>query len=161
MKRVYYSLFYSKLQYGIAAWGGGPACNIEPLLKLQKRAVRYIVHPFYKLPSHPIFKDLKLLKLHDIYRLEICKITNKMTKFDLNGELELVQLGNKHSYNTRLTTNHNYYSIPCNSNLAKTSFNYIAAKLWREVPTELKLLNPLIFKKRYKKHLIELYNNFP
>ena len=158
MKNVYYSLFYSKLQYCIASWGGSPACNIEPIFRLQKRAIRYICSVPNLTPSHPLFAKLKMLKIHDIYKLEICKLTNKMTKFDLNGELKLINLCNHHNYRTRLTTSNNYYSTSQKTDLGKTSFNYIAPKLWRDVPTELKNLHPINLKKCYKKYLIELYN---
>ncbi len=84
MLQVYHSLFYSKLQYCITSWGGSPACFTDPIFKLQKRAVRYISFKPAKSSTHPLFINLKLLKLNDIYKFEICKLTHRLTKFDLN-----------------------------------------------------------------------------
>ena len=158
MLQVYHSLFYSKLQYCITSWGGSPACFTDPIFKLQKRAVRYISFKPAKSSTHPLFINLKLLKLNDIYKFEICKLTHRLTKFDLNGELQLFNLSQQHTHNTRLNTNNNFYSSTCRTNLGKTSFNHIAPKFWRAVPHEIKHLHPIAFKKKYKTHLIKLYN---
>ena len=44
---------------------------IEPLSKLQKRAVRAISHQPFLVHSLPIFKDLKLLRVVDIFKLRL------------------------------------------------------------------------------------------
>ena len=156
--QVYYSLFYSKLQYCITSWGGSPACNTDPIFKLQKRAVRYISHKPARTTTNPLFIESKMLKFKEIYRLEICKLTHKLTKFNLNGELQLTNLSQQHNHNTRLNTDNNYYSNTCRTNLGKTSFNNLAPKFWRDVPHEFKHLSPTGFKKKYKNYLINLYN---
>ena len=58
---LYNALFMSFLQYGIVAWGQTFDSYIEPLFKLQKRAVRASSHQPFLAHSLPIFKDLKLL----------------------------------------------------------------------------------------------------
>ena len=88
MKSVYYSLFFSKLKYCIGSWGGVSNTILDPIYKLQKRAIRCITSKPSQTPTHPLFTRLNILKLQDIYRFEICKLTNNLTINKLNGELK-------------------------------------------------------------------------
>ena len=60
LKMIYYSLIYPHLLYGIPIWGNADDIHINPLLILQKKAVRLImnkqrnIHTIYKLPGEPI-----------------------------------------------------------------------------------------------------------
>ena len=55
---LYNALFLSFLQYGLVVWGGTYASYIEPIFKLQKKAVRAISFQPRLSPSLPIFKYL-------------------------------------------------------------------------------------------------------
>ena len=66
---LYNALFLSFLQYGLIVWGQTFASYIGPILKLQKKAVRDISFQPRLSPALPIFKDLKVLKLSEIFEL--------------------------------------------------------------------------------------------
>ena len=68
---LYNALFLSFLQYGLIVWGQTFASYIDPIFKLQKKAVRAISFQPRLSPSFPIFKDLKLLKLSEIFELRL------------------------------------------------------------------------------------------
>ena len=80
---IYYCVVFSHLSYGIQAWGS--ACNtyLEVLRIIQNKAVRILSGKQYfqiygeapsPLPSsNPLYKELKILKFSDIYRLNIAK----------------------------------------------------------------------------------------
>ena len=74
LKTIHSSLLACHLNYGILLWGG----KIDQIFKLQKKAVRVITNspPF----SHtdPIFIDLNLLKVQDIYILNQFKFAHKL-----------------------------------------------------------------------------------
>ena len=159
MKTVYYSLFYSKLQYCISSWGGVAKSVLDPIQKLQNRAIRFICCEEPRTPTLPLFSGMGMLKVDAIYRLEICKLTHQMTKNKINGELNLTELSTQHNHRTRLNSNYNFYSASCSTNLGKTAFNHIAPKFWRDVPNELKEMHPARFKKKYKTHLLKLYDD--
>ena len=44
---------------------------INPVFLLQKRVVRAISFAHFNAPSSPIFSDLKILKLHDLFQLKL------------------------------------------------------------------------------------------
>ncbi len=67
---IYNSLVLSHLNFGSLAWGF--QCAI--LTKLQKKIIRILSRSKYNAHSEPIFKELKLLKLEDIVKLQ--EITN-------------------------------------------------------------------------------------
>ena len=68
---LYNALFLSFLQYGLIVWGQTYASYIDPIFKLQKKAVRAISFQPRMSPSLPIFNDLKLLKLSEIFELRL------------------------------------------------------------------------------------------
>ena len=68
---VYNSLFMSFLQYGIIVWGQASALYIEPIFKLQKKALRAISHEHPRSHTLPMFKALKLLRLQDIFKFRM------------------------------------------------------------------------------------------
>ena len=75
--------FLSFLQYDIIVWAQTHMSYIEPIFKMQKRAVRAISQQSYLAHSLPTFEELKLLMLSDVFKLKLIKFvfksTNKMT----------------------------------------------------------------------------------
>ena len=68
---LYNAFFLSFLQYGLIVWGQTYASYIDPIFKLQRKAVRAISFQPRMSPSLPIFNDLKLLKLSQLFELRL------------------------------------------------------------------------------------------
>ena len=73
---IYNSLFVSHINYGSLVWG----TNINRISKMQKRVIRIITHSHYIAHSEPLFKNLKLLKVEDIFCL---KFLHKLAQYEL------------------------------------------------------------------------------
>ena len=69
LRLIYTSLVLPHLQYGVLNWG----FNMGRIAKLQKKAMRYITCSKYNAHTTPIFRDLKLLKLEDIFKVSLLK----------------------------------------------------------------------------------------
>ena len=67
LKSIYLTLVHSHLMYGITAWGNSSTTN--KLYLLQKKALRLINNKTYLSHTDPLFKQEKVLKLHDIYKV--------------------------------------------------------------------------------------------
>ena len=67
MVTLYNSFIYPYLYYCIAIWGNTFTTYLEPLVKLQKRAVRIIKGAKRLDHTEPIFAELRLLKIKEIY----------------------------------------------------------------------------------------------
>ena len=75
LKRLYYSLFYSHLSYGLYIWGPNmSAYNIKKLCNSQKKCIRNISKSKYNSSTDALFLELNLLKLKDVIDLELYKI---------------------------------------------------------------------------------------
>ena len=55
-----------------------------------------------------------------------------------------------HSYNTRSSVSDNFYIKKSNLEIKQKSFSVIGAKLWNEIPTKLRTLSKLIFKRKIR-----------
>ena len=117
---IYQSLIMPHLNYGILVWGS----QHRKLEKVQKRAVRVIVNGRYNSHTEPIFKNLQLLKLHDLCALNDLKFCYKY----LNGMLPsyftsmFVRHSEHHSVATRFANN---FQIPLvRHSFAQNSIRY-------------------------------------
>ena len=155
LKTVYYGLIYPHIQYCISSYGNTAASNLESIIKLHKRVIRNICDRPARSDTHQLFCHLQMLKIKDIHKLQLAKLMHKYKdKYDI-GNNHSVKLSDQHNYNTRLSSNDNYFMPRSRTNLGLRSFRYNGPKLWQTVPLELKNLNfPLL-----KKNLLDRYNN--
>ena len=159
LKLVYYSLIYPYLQYCITSWGTASKCNLDPLVKIQKRIVRNLCRMPARTHTNSLFTKLQLLKLSEIHKLQVGKLMHKYKSNLSNvGEFMSTKLTNKHNYNTRISANNNYFIPQTRTNLGLKSFTYIGPKLWQTVPTEIKNKPFIQFKSQYKKLLLQSYS---
>ena len=61
LKMLYHSLINSHLLYCLHAWSCGLESTLNPLIKMQKRAIRTVTNKIYNSYTVPIFKDLGIL----------------------------------------------------------------------------------------------------
>ena len=83
LKTIYSSLILYQLNYGILVWGQ----NYKRIFKLQKRVMRIITCSKYNAHHEPLFKELKLLKLEDIRKLQELKCYYKLVHRQLPSYL--------------------------------------------------------------------------
>ena len=69
LKIIYCSIIHSNLNFSILAWG----YNCGRLKKLQKRAIRIISNNRYNSHTEPVMKKLEILKLEDLFKLNMLK----------------------------------------------------------------------------------------
>ena len=134
----------------------------KPLKILQKHIIRLIAGSEYCAPSSPLFSQLQILQLEDIYTFEVAK---HMCKFSTNQRsgLKLINycpISKIHSYETRKRVQDNYYTIRTNTKFARRSLSVRGPLIWSDVPNELKNtgISFLKLKKNFKKHLVLKYD---
>ena len=79
---IYNTLSLPHLNYGILLWGAKGKKD-QKLHLLQKKSMRIITSQHYRSHSEPIFKNLGLLMVHDLYYMAIIKFYYNM----VNGHL--------------------------------------------------------------------------
>ena len=152
---VYFALGYPYLQYCLPSWGGTSKTSLQPLLIKQKIVIKTMLWKKYTTPSSPLFHQLGLLKLPEIYDLQIG--TLMFNKIRNNTTQHISSLSEIHSHNTRSSNQLNYFIPSVSSNLGKTSFKYYGPIVWNSLPNEIKVATKSKFKFLIKNHLLQKY----
>ena len=157
LKMVYYSLFYPHIQYCISAWGGAANCYLKPIVCMQKRVIRYVCRVPALTTTNPLFIKTGVLKLNDVYRLQICKLMrNTITGFDVDHN-RFTLASSAHSHNTRFSKKKNFITERPRTRLGLNCFKYLGPKFWSSVPETFKNLKKDCFKVNYKNFLLSNY----
>ena len=139
-------------------WGQASKSQLNKLLVLQKRALRFIF--FAKPRDHdiPLFINTKILPINFLYYQLLAE-----TMFDVSNNLVptniqqlFLQLSHVHSYGTRSSTSENFYIKKSNLEILKNSFSRLGAKLWNEIPTKLRTLSKRKFKFNIRALLLDI-----
>ena len=135
---LYHSLVGTYLQYGIASWGCAKTTALSKLESLQNKVVRYITHsPPFSNVSHE-YKKLGILKLDQIYFVEVGKFMYRNRKDTLplsfNGYFKHID----HSHNTRNRLNSEFSLPQPRTELGKQSIKYTGINIWSEIPHDIK-----------------------
>lgn len=69
--QLYYSLAHSYLHYCLLIWGTTSKTNLDRLLVLQKRAVRFIENLQPREHTPPFFGKLQILTVYQLYNLKL------------------------------------------------------------------------------------------
>jgi len=77
LRSIYFSLFHSHLQYCIIDWGRAYKTVIRPVQVLQNRILKYMTFSKRTSSASNIFKLLKILKVSDLYQLNLEKLIYK------------------------------------------------------------------------------------
>jgi len=160
LKTIYSSLILPYLNYGITAWGNVKNREIKRLNILQKKAVRHIANKPYNSHTAPLFKQLNILTLNDIFLSNCCKLYFKSIKNNLRPYFEQQLQTNRqtHNYATRQQANIHYTNIK--SNLETQLINYKISVAWNKLPHQIKEnlnISPQTFSKNLKRHFTISY----
>ena len=200
LKMIYNSLIYPHLLYGIPIWGNSCQSKIDPLQKLQNKAVRLIVnkhrniHALFELPrrtvrlifdnastlfdipdnpvtywyfdtfikthSDPIFAELKLLKVHDIYKLTtLIFVYESVKKINPTQFHSFYKLSNN-VYNTAANRESKLDPpLVRTASYGLNSLKYDGCILWNELHITVRnACSKNVFKNLVKKGLLASYN---
>ena len=155
-------MIHSHLSYCISSWGSASKTTLNPLDMLQKRAVRIITHSKSKAHTKPLFHKLQILKLQDLYTLEIAKLMHRLHNNSLNicnlNRDTYKLLDNSHSYHTRRKQSKNYFIPRVKTTQSQNSLTYMGPKVWNEIPLNVKNMKYCKFKNELKRRMISDYN---
>ena len=105
-----------------------------------------------------LYQKLNILKLADIYGLELAKYMHQLRNNKLPFSLyDYVKLNEIHSHNTRQTQNAVYFKPRVKKSIGKELLVYRGVKLWENIDNSIKSLSWHSFKKRLKRRLISNY----
>ena len=128
---LYHSLIYSKLQYGILVWGTASKTHLRELIVRLNNIVRIITFSRNCNRMSNLYKSLYLLKLTDMYKLELTKFMvvlhdNRLSKIFYDA---LTKLESVHDHNTRQLTKNVYFKPSVYKNIGRETTLYRGGSL--------------------------------
>ena len=134
---LYYSLVFPYLIYCNEVWGNASAVHLEPIIKIQKRAIRTITFSSYLSPSEPIFQSLNILNFRKLVIQRVCLLMFKISKCDVPKPLHsLFRINNSyHNYQTRRSESI-HVPIGRTEAIYKT-FSYFGAHIWNHISNNI------------------------
>ena len=151
---LYHSLVGTYLRYGIASWGSAKTTALAKLRNLQNRVVRHITHSHYGTNVDAEYKNLGILKLDEMYFLEVGKFMYRNSNLTLPLSFDEYFQPINHHHNTRTRVN-SVFSLPRpRTELGKQSIKYQGVKIWGEIPLDIQNCSDLkTFCNRLKSHI--------
>ena len=154
---MYDSLILSHLQFGITCWGF--ECN--RLFKLQKRALRIMTNSYSNAHTEPLFKDLKLLKLHGFFDIQCMKVFYKFTNKTLPKDFRSLCIYNRDIYEI-VTRNHNQLHLFATrthsaEHVLRHHIPKLIDKFLRYITDRIRTHSIQAFSSHLKSHIIDWY----
>ena len=159
LREVYHALMHSYLRYGIIAWGTAPPTNLKPLEAIVNRAIRIMCFaPFGKIDLEPLYKTLEILKIDQIYSLEVGKFVfkqkNNLLPVCIAQHFD-VRIAPQHGYNLRSNNETRAPILVHRTLLGEKSIQTRGHEEWEKIPEEIKaIVSPIFFKKKLKMYTL-------
>ena len=133
--QLYYTLIYPFLTYSSITWRNTYPTTLQPLITLQKKAVRIISFSDFNSHSSPLFRKLGLLKLGDLTYLDSALFMDDYYSNRLLSTFNnfFKSINKVHQYSTRLAPKKSYYLPKARSNYGKFNVLFSGAKLWNVI----------------------------
>ena len=148
------------MDFGITLWGSSHISYVNKIFIMQKKAIRIISGATckYNEDTNDLFKNLKLIKLHDLYRIQVAKYmfspqrgtrpTPLIKRITYNTEI--------HHHNTRNVQNP--HIAQRRTNIASKNLRHKGPEIWYQLPEELRNTKILeTFAYHLKKYIINSY----
>ena len=110
LKAVYNSLIHPYLTYSILNWGRASNATIQPLIKLQNKAIK-IINPTHTWSLEEPFQHLNILCLPKQYALPVGKFMRSYLNKLLPNHFDeyFIPISSIHSHSTSLATSNNQF----------------------------------------------------
>ena len=107
----------------------------------------------------PHYFKLQILKLEDLYKLEVAKFMHQFSQNKLPCRFRhyFSHPSDRHTHSTRHASGKNISLPRFSSTKTQRSIKYIGAKIWNDIPLDLKQLSYNKFKFSYKQFLLSQY----
>lgn len=153
LKIIYFSIFHCHITYCCESWSSTFKTYLDPVVRLQKRAVRIITFsdPFES--SSPLFCRLKILPFTLSSEMKVAILVNNIIfcNHSLSSSMFVIP-----TRNTRNATNINF-NLPITRNTyGQRLIQYYGTKIWNALPIEVKTASNFMFsiKKLYLSKII-------
>ena len=126
------------LFYCVSVWASTYPSNLRRLITLQKRVVRIMSRTAFDAHTEPLFKNLRILNLKDIYKLQIGKFMYQCKSGLLPDSFNDMFLVTRqvHSYGTR--SSELFFLPQCRTNTRKFSISFQGPNFYNSLSPEIR-----------------------
>ena len=157
IRKLYQTMIYPHLNYGIEIWGNSCKTGIKRLQKIQNKGIKIITSMNTCEPSD--YASLKLMSFKHVHEY-----------FSLIRFFKYYKLNESQNFKTKINNHQTYHSYSTRHSMAlnlnfpnlrlsklKTSFLYNTIKFWNKIPSDIKSAQNLKLFKKYpkRKHIYE------
>ena len=154
-KIIYYSICYPYINYCNLLWASANLSTMQLLESTHKRIIRNLLNKNRYVHSSPLFKQLGLLKIHDINNLNalqfVFKTINGFTSSSITyvpRQIEPYELRREPSIDVPFAP----------SNQTMRFIHIRGARVWNEIPLDIRNSRTIrTFKNKVKKHYLNTY----
>ena len=137
LRTLYYSFVYPYFDYCIEVWGSAAKSFIEPLFRLQKKAIRMITLSNHRSPSAPLFERAQILTLTEVhyFKIALFMFRHYHDKVPIVFNDFFIQNDAIHEHNTRTKTN--LHQPLWKSEIMKKSIRIKGVYIWNHVNSHI------------------------
>ena len=153
----YYAYIYSRIQYGIELYGSACQKSLKKIQIKQNRALKVLFNKEFRTPTVEMHKDLKLLMVKDIAKVNTLKFVHQQRNNALPEAFDnfYTEVCQHHERETR--QKHNLH-ISKETALGKISTKYRGAVLWNSISKKIRNCKTTkCFASNLKNAIIESY----
>ena len=142
------------------SWGNTYKSKLAKLVTKQNKCISSLLTVEKMLENaDPYYNLLGILKLDNIFKLKMSTFAYKIKNIESSIPAvyidSLTPASEINHYNTRFAAKQNFYSPKVKTNYGIFTFKFTVSKIWESIPTKLKNLAFLPFKKQYKQHILD------
>ena len=124
LRILYFSLIYPYLFYCVSVWASTYPSNLKRLITLQKRVIRIMSRSAFDAHTDPLFKNLKILNLESIYKLQIGKFMYQYRSGLLPYSFNDMFLVTHQVHSSGTRSSEFFYLPQCRTNIRKFSISF-------------------------------------
>ena len=140
-------------------WSSRDTIEFKKLFRVQKKALRLITGKSWQTHSAPLFKSMRILRLHDANTVQVACFVYGVIHNTLLARFHNYFVTNRFIGDHFTRHNEDIHILQCNTNVRVFCIKIYDAKIWNSVPMNIKSAPSInIFKHTFRSHLIDLYN---
>ena len=134
LKNLYHAYIYPYLTYCIEVWGCALKCQLNALLLLQKKSIRIMIFSPYLAHTDPIYKDLEILPLDQIF-IDRIGITMFKVEYELLPKSVIQMFSKNRDIPSHDTRNKDLLRVTTGTK----NFTYLSARIWNAVVSQINI----------------------
>ena len=156
---VYYAIVYSHLQYAILCWASANQSDLTRINTIHNRILRYVSKSPRRSNITDIYLNMRVLKINDIFELELAKFMFRFHKDTLPRPLALSfrKVSEVHNIRTRSASRGMLYPFASRKREGTRTIKHRGVICWNNIPASLRLKSFPHFKQLYKENILSSY----